>query len=121
MSDLLRLLGQENLDRMSEVAGGTRLFVPRHYGKTPGGGRDSSERLNRLFGESLAILLVFHFGDSEIYVPLPKERNPVDRRRLNRLARNRRLSANSIARMVGCTRRTVEKVRARQQALEQRR
>jgi hypothetical protein len=120
MSDLLKLLGKENLDRMSAILGGTRFFIPRHYGKPPTGGRDSSVRLKRLLGEPLAILLVFHFGGSEISVPLPNGRQPLDRPRLARMSRRRDLSASTIARRIGCTRRTVERCRARQRALEQR-
>lgn len=115
MSHLLDLLGRENLDRLSNAAGGTVLYVPKHYGKPPRGGRDTSERLSRLMGPELAILLVFHFGDSRLYVPKPRNAEPVDHRKLRRLARST-LSAREITLRLGgrCTTRQVEKLRARE-------
>lgn len=115
MSELRQLLGQVQFNRLCDIAGGTRVHVPKHYGKPPNGGRDTSRRLKRLFGESLAILLVFHFGDSVLHVPKRQGNAPFDRAKLKRLARRRDLSANTIARRVGCDRRTVEKRRARMQ------
>lgn len=112
MSDLASILGTENLDRLSAAAGGTRLYVPKHFGKPPNGGRDTSERLVKLVGPDLGLLLVFHFGDSVIYVPLPRQGGPVDRRKLKRLARRHNLTNKQIARRVGCSIRTVEKLRA---------
>ncbi len=115
MSNLLALLGRENLDRLSSVAGGTVLCVPKYYGKPPRGGRDTSDRLSRLVGEPLAILLVFHFADSRIYVPKPRNAEPVDQRKLKRLARSN-LSAREIATRLGgsATSRQVEKLRAKE-------
>lgn len=112
MSDLVALLGEDNLDLLASAAGGTKLFVPKHYGKPPGGGRDTSERLIRLVGPELAILLVFHFGDSSIYVPTRRASARVDVRRLRRLERQG-LSARAIALLLGCSERTVEKHRQR--------
>jgi hypothetical protein len=117
MSDLVTLLGEDNLDRLASAAGGTKLFVPKHYGKPPGGGRDTSERLIKLVGPELAILLVFHFGDSSIYVPRRKPSTPVDARRLKRLERQG-LSARAIALLIGCSERTVEKHRQRSRLAE---
>ncbi len=111
MTDLVALLGQANVDRLCEAVGGTRLFVPRHYGKPPTGGRDTSERLVALVGEPLAILLVFHFGDSRIYVPKGSTDGPVDVGKLKRLSR--RMSQRQVARRLGCSERTVEKHRAK--------
>jgi len=112
MSDLVALLGRDNVDRLAKAAGGTRVFVPKHFGKPPGGGRDSSARLTALFGESLAVLLVFHFGDSTIYVPRDGPPKPINRRRLKRLDRQG-LPAKTIARLMQCSERTVERHRAR--------
>jgi hypothetical protein len=112
MSELRRLLGPVQFNRLCDLAGGTRVHVPKHYGKPPSGGRDTSVRLKRLFGEPLAILLVFHFGDSVVHVPKRRGNIPFDRAKLKRLARTN-LSANRIARKVGCDRRTVEKTRSR--------
>lgn len=114
MSELRRLLGPVEFNRLCDIAGGTRVHIPKHYGKPPNGGRDTSIRLKRLFGEGLAILLVFHFGDSVLHVPKRRGNMPFDRAKLKRLARSD-LSANAIARKVGCDRRTVEKTRSRQQ------
>lgn len=119
MSALARILGPENLARLSAACGGTRLYVPKYYGTPPkhignnGGGRDTSKRLARLVGPDLGLLLVLHFGDSVIYVPKRRDAPTVDRRKLKRLARNPNLSATTIARRLGCTTRTVEKARAK--------
>lgn len=117
MSNLLELLGRENLDRLSSVAGGTVLHIPKHYGKPPRGGWDTSKRLSNLVGPELAILLVFHFGMSRIYVPKPRNAEPCDRAKLKRLARSGR-SAREITLMLGgtCTTRQVEKLRARERS-----
>lgn len=117
MSELSRLLGPVMFNRLCDLAGGTRVHIPKHYGKPPNGGRDTTVRLNRMFGASLAILLVFHFGDSVIRIPNRKGNRPFDERRAvaKRLKRftNRDLSANAIARRVGCDARTVERHRSR--------
>jgi len=114
MSDLLSRIGRANLERLASVAGGTRLFIPKHYGKPPNGGRDGSARLVALVGPDLAVLLVFHYGDSRIYVPTLRPAKPVDRRKFNRLAG--RKSNREIARNLGCSVRTVEKLQAKAQA-----
>jgi hypothetical protein len=125
MSELRRLLGSVMFDRLCDIAGGTRVAIPKHYGKPPNGGRDTSKRLKRQFGEPLAILLVFHFGDSIIRVPrrsgtfrfdpasLPIGERLKRRKKLRRLARNKALSSNEVARRVGCSFRTVEQHRQR--------
>ncbi len=113
MTGLLDTIGAENLARLSEAAGGVRLYVPKHFGKPPNGGRDSSERLIALVGPDLGLLLVFHYADSVIYVPLPGRTEPIDVGKLKRLARRKDLSNRRIARLIGCTERTVEKHRAR--------
>lgn len=112
MSDLVALLGKENLERLSSAVGGTRLFIPKHFGKPPGGGRDGSERLVRLLGEPLAILLVFHFGEGVIYVPRAGPRGSINPERLKRLVRQG-LTNKEIARRFGCSERAVEKRRAK--------
>jgi hypothetical protein len=119
MSELRRLLGPEAFDNLREVAGGTRIRIPKHYGRPPGGGWDSSRSLNRLVGESLALLLVFHFGGSVINVPKASN-STFDRAKLRRIV-NRPLSANRIARLAGCDRRTVEKYRQRNSLGKERR
>jgi hypothetical protein len=112
MMDLPTLLGEDVLDRLASIAGGTKLFIPKHYGKPPGGGRDTSERLIKLVGPELAILLVFHFGDSSIYIPSRRASTRVDARRLRRLERQG-LSARAIAIILGCSERTIVKHRQR--------
>jgi len=119
MSKLRALLGPVMFNDLCDRAGGTRVYLPQQYGKPPTGGRDTRRRLDRLFGPSLAVLLVFHFGGSSINVP--RRAGGFNKRRVNRekfeadLARLSRtkLSTNSVARRVGCDRRTVEKHRAR--------
>lgn len=105
------LLGPENARRLSEVAGGTRLCIPKHIGKPPRGGRTPT-KLEILVGPELAALLVFHFGDSCIYVPMNGAARPVDRRKAAALIR-KGLSAPAIALKLGCSTRTIEKHRAR--------
>lgn len=118
MSELRQLLGPVAFNRLCDIAGGTRVYIPKHYGKPPNGGRDTSHRLKRTFGESLAILLVFHFGDSVIRVPTRRGNTSWDERRrvtnrLKSLVKRSDLSANTIARRVGCDSRTVERHRSR--------
>lgn len=117
MSELRRLLGPIAFNRLCDVAGGTRVHIPKHYGTPPHGGRDTRRRLNRLFGESLAVLLVFHFGGGVIHVPQRAGHNGFDRHKLKRLAKRRNISANEVARRVGCDRRTVEKHRSRNERI----
>lgn len=112
MRELRRLLGQVEFNRLCDLAGGTRVHIPKHYGKPPNGGRDTSRRLKAQFGESLSLLLVFHFGGEVVSIPKRQGSGPIDRRKLKRLSKRRDLSANNIARIVGCDRRTVEKYRA---------
>lgn len=111
MTDLRAMLGDEHLATLSRVVGGTRLYIPMNFGAPPHGGRDTSKRLVALFGEPLALLLVFHFGGGRIYVPKTEGAKPVDVGKLKRLSR--RLSARQVARRIGCSVRTVEKHRAR--------
>ena len=111
MTDLATILGPDRLKVLAIAAGGTRLFVPKHYGKPPGGGRDTSKRLAALVGEDIALLLVFHFGDSTIYVPTGRT-GQVDPKAIKRLTR-KGLSARAIATLVGCSERSVEKHRAK--------
>jgi hypothetical protein len=115
MRELREKLGEEQFANLVRIAGGTRIRIPKHYGKPPTGGRDTSVRLDRLFGPSLALLLVFHFGDSEIVVPTGRHRwqQPVNVRKLKRLVKRSDLSSNVIARKTGCSRRTVERHRKR--------
>lgn len=113
MSELRLLLGPVMFARLCDLAGGTRVHVPKHYGVPPHGGRDTRQRMGRLFGESLALLLIFHFGGGAIHVPLPSGHNGFDRTKLKRLVKRKDLSSNEVARRVGCTRRTVENYRSR--------
>jgi len=114
MSKLSRLLGPIMFNRLCDVAGGTRLYIPEHFGTPPGGGRDTRRRFKRLgFDDSLALLLIFHFGGRTIPVPQRAGHNGFDRVKLKRLAKRTDLSANEIARRVGCDCRTVERNRRR--------
>jgi predicted DNA-binding transcriptional regulator AlpA len=112
VNDLAQLLGEANLQRLADVAGGTRLSVPLHAGKPPNGGRDGYARLSRLVGADLAVLLIFHFGDSTLYVPRLESGHAVDPKEVARLTR-RGLKARDIARVLCCSERTVYKHRAR--------
>jgi len=101
-------LGRENADRLSSIVGGTRLHVP--------GNLANAGRLKRLLGDDLAVLVVLHFGDSRLSVPLTNDgpggaRTRVDLRRIKRLA-NRGWSSARIARELKCSERTVDAKRA---------
>lgn len=101
-------LGREDADRLSAIVGGIRLHVP--------GRLANAGRLKGLLGERLAILVVLHFGDSRISVPLANDgpggsRRKVDIRKIKRLAALGWSSAR-IARKLGCTERTITAKRA---------
>lgn len=96
-------LGQDDADRLSQIAGGSRLHVP--------GQLRNADRLKRLLGDELAIRVVLHFGDSRMYVPKPRRSDPVDVKAVARLT-NRGLNARAIADKLGCCDRTVHAKRA---------
>lgn len=99
-------LGRENAAKLSRIAGGTRLHVPGQLATPATGGRNGFERLTRLVGPDLAVLLVLHFGDSRLYVPTSRTGRPVDAKVVARLSR-KGWSASRIARKLGCSDRTV--------------
>lgn len=102
-SALVDRIGPAHAETLARLVGGTRLHVPgqiRNIG-----------RLRKVVGEDLAVLLVFHFGDSRIYVPRPTTSPPVDVRTVARLT-NRGASARTIAKRLGCCDRTVHAKRA---------
>lgn len=102
-------LGDAHAARLSSIIGGTRLRIPMGTRRPEGGGRDGFKRLVGLVGEELAILLVFHFGDSVIYVPVAVRSLKVD---LGAVAALSHLSAAKAARRLGCSERTVDAKRA---------
>lgn len=97
-------LGHEHAARLSEIAGGTRLHVPRDL--------DNATRLKALLGDELAVLVVLHFGDSRLYVPVATRSGPVDVRKIKKLAA-RGWSSARIARELRCSENTVDKKRAK--------
>lgn len=101
-------LGVENAERLASIAGGTRLHVP--------GILANAGRLKLRLGDDLAILVVLHFGDSRLYVPLSltgrgATARKVDARTVLRLTR-KGWSASRIARKIGCSDRTVHAIRS---------
>lgn len=104
-SVIVERLGTENAARLSAIVGGTRLHVP--------GRLDNAGRLKRLLGDQLAILVVLHFGDSRLSVPMatPAPRGSIDGRKIERLTR-KGWSASRIARKLGCSVWTVYAKRA---------
>jgi len=98
-------LGDDAAARLSAIVGGTRLHVP--------GQLVNADRLKRLLGDDLAVLVVLHFGDSRLYVPVPDPaaRGTVDPRKIKRLAL-RGWSSARIARELKCSERTVDAKRA---------
>lgn len=115
MTNLGTLIGSDNLERLQRVAGGTRLHIPLNMGPPPTGGRNGFARLSDLVGAELAALLVFHFADSRIYVPVATRSGPVDPKAVARLDR-RGLKLREIVRLVGCSEGTVLKHRKQTRA-----
>lgn len=111
MTDLVATLGRDNVQRLADVAGGTRLSIPLHLGKPPNGGRNGFARLSALVGAELATLLIFHFADSALYVPRLERSGPVDPKAVARLAK--RHNVPEIARRLRCSERAVFKHLAR--------
>lgn len=96
---IVERLGADNAKRLSSIVGGTRLSVP--------GLLANADRLKRLVGDDLAVLLVLHFGDSRFYVPTGGPRAPVETAKVKRLSAKGHSSAR-IARALGCSERTVD-------------
>lgn len=96
-------LGQHDAERLAAIVGGTRLHVP--------GDPRNRGRLASLLGDDLALLVIFHFGDSRFYVPTLAKTQGIDLRKLKRLA-NRGWSSARIARELKCSERTVDAKRA---------
>jgi hypothetical protein len=108
VSALVERLNRANAERLVAISGGTRLHVP--------GRLANAGRLTKLLGEDLAILVVLHFGDSRLAVPLTLDgpggpRKPVDLRKLKRLVAKGWSSAR-IARELQCSERTIYAKRA---------
>lgn len=115
MSELLDALGQDRLERLSLLHGGTRLRIPLEllHGHAP------PAFSKRVGGSDIAILLILHFGQSSVYVPLldrGKAGGPerVSVREVVRLSK--RLSANEIAKRLKCSVRVVYRKRAKHRA-----
>ncbi len=108
---IVERLGSANADRLSAIAGGTRLHVPLHVTTPASGGRDGFKRLALLVGEDLAILLVLHFADTRLYVPTGQPNRPVDAKAVSRLTK-RGWSAARIARKLRCSDRAIHEARA---------
>lgn len=107
-STIERRLGRDNALRLIQIVGGTRLRVP---GDPRNGGR-----LERTLGHDLAVLVILHFGDQLLSVPLSldglgAQGKPVDRRKVKRLTA-KGWSAARIARHLGCSERTIYAKRA---------
>lgn len=108
-STIAERLGRDNAERLSSIVGGTRLHVPVDLTK--------SDRLRRLLGDDLAVLVILHFGDSRLSVPLTvhgrgAQGKPVDPRKVKRLV-GKGWSSSRIARHLGCTERCIETKRAK--------
>lgn len=111
MSPLAHRLGQENLDRLASILGGTQIAVPVSLTASA----FNAGTLRQRVGDELFALLVFHFGGTRIYVPQATRRtgqDPVDPKRIATLTK-RGWSATRIARKLGCSERTVKAWRAK--------
>jgi len=105
---LVERLNRTNAERLVAIVGGTRLHVP--------GRLVNADRLRRLLGPDLAVLVVLHFGDSRLSVPRSLDgpggrRTPIDLRHLKRLVA-KGWSTARIARELQCAERTVHAKRA---------
>jgi len=107
-SVIVERLGRDNALRLTQIVGGTRLRVP--------GDPRNGQRLDRILGHDLAVLVILHFGDQLLSVPLSldgpgAQGKPVDRRKVKRLTA-KGWSAARIARHLGCSERTIYAKRA---------
>jgi len=103
-SILVDRLGAENAARLSLIAGGQRLYVPKDLSR--------ADRFKERLGATLAVLVILHFGDSRLYVPIGHRRRgayhaPVDLAKVRKLAR-KGLSSAEIARSLECSIRTID-------------
>lgn len=117
MSQLVERLGQDDVNLLAEILGGTQVAVPVSLT----GSAFNAGTLRQRVGDRLFALLVFHFGGTRIYVPQSTRRtgqDPVDPKRIARLTK-RGWSATRIARKLGCSERTVKAWRAKARAQAQ--
>ena len=106
---LVEKLGEETLESLSGRVGGTRLRVPSALVNH----RPPERFLKRVGDRRLAVVLILHFGDSEIYVPrLARGCGPerVTVRKVMNLT-NKGLSAREIALRLRCCERVVYRKR----------
>lgn len=114
-SALAETIGQAHADALSKIAGGTRISVPSSINAPTNGGRNGFERLAGTVGHDLALLLVLHYGGTQIGVPRGLTGRRVDIAKVAELT-NAGMSASKIARALHCTERTVFTARAKAQA-----
>lgn len=95
------VIGADNLYRLAEAYGGTRIKVPADF--------DAANALRSQIGDDLAALVVFHFGGTVIYVPtmkppaVPTSLHQAEIEKLDQAG----LSAREIARRCGCSQRSI--------------
>jgi hypothetical protein len=99
LGELIEIVGEEAALKLVGAFGGTRLYVPQ----LP----DANDALANLIGLSAAQRLARIYGGDRVDVP-----NPTARRVRILELRNTGLSADAIARELGCTRRRVFQVLA---------
>lgn len=114
MSILALSIGQDQLERLSRILGGTRLRIP---GQLDNG--NAPEAFARRVGNAdLAVLLILHFGDSVIYVPRLTLGGGPERVTVKAVMRltERGKSAGEIALILHCSNRAVYRKRAKHKA-----
>lgn len=100
MTNLSARLGDEDAERIIQVAGGRRLSIPEGLEKY------DTRQIEKLFGRELSIKLILHFGGRTIYVPRNGMSKKVSLRRVVYWTK-RDKSASWIAQRLGCSDRTV--------------
>jgi hypothetical protein len=122
MSRFVDKLGQDQATRLSAIVGGTQISVP----DTVDASAFNAGTLRDRLGESLFVLLVFHFGGTRLYVPQVADQRQsgrrtgqarLDHKRVASLTK-RGWSATRIARKLGCSDRAVFASRAKSKACD---
>jgi DNA-binding NarL/FixJ family response regulator len=114
MSALVAALGHVRVRKLTAIAGGRALFIPRMTADPSS--QAARARLVGLVGVDIATDLITTFAGTRVYIPAGptthnSRANPIDARKVDRLTK-RGKSAAEIATALGCTVRTVHKKRA---------
>lgn len=109
MTKIAEKLGPEHAATLARLAGGTRINLTNHM--LDRGPKHLIER----FGETIAALLIFHFGGTVLYIPTNARGFPVDGERVIALKRAG-WSESAIARELRCSDRVIYRKLAKARA-----